>query len=86
MASPKPPASVRLQKLLSQWGVASRRQAEVMIRDGRVQVNGQVATIGDGANPDRDIITVDGIPLKSSGRPNPRYILVTKPRGILCAC
>ena len=57
-----------------------------MIRDGRVQVNGQVATIGDGADPTQDMITVDGVPLKSSGRPNHLYILVNKPRGILCAC
>ena len=54
----------RLQKVLARWGVASRRQAEVMIRAGRVSVNGEVVSeLGTKADPDRDRIAVDGRPL-----------------------
>jgi 23S rRNA pseudouridine2605 synthase len=49
----------RLQKILSQAGVGSRRQMEVLIADGRVSVNGKVAKIGDSAGP-KDMITVNG--------------------------
>ena len=83
---PTAPSSIRLQKLLSQWGVASRRRAEVLIREGRVTVNGRRAKVGDGADPDRDVIEVDGTRLNASRRPKHTYILVNKPRGILCAC
>ncbi len=62
-------------------GVASRRAAEEMIREGRVTVNGQVATIGMKADPDRDHIKVDGRLLL---RPEPRaYLILNKPKGVL---
>ena len=69
----------RLQKLLSERGVASRRKAEEMINAGRVCVNGQTATLGQSADPETDVILVDGSPL-----PSPTdhvYILLNKPRG-----
>jgi 23S rRNA pseudouridine2605 synthase len=54
----------RLQKILSQAGVASRRESEKIITDGRVAVNGAVVTeLGTKADPDTDLITVDGKPL-----------------------
>ncbi|HSM37744.1 MAG TPA: (d)CMP kinase [Candidatus Limnocylindrales bacterium] len=56
-------AAERLQKLLAQAGVASRRGAEELIAAGRVAVNGQTATIGQSADPDRDRITLDGKPI-----------------------
>jgi 23S rRNA pseudouridine2605 synthase len=51
---------MRLQRALARAGVASRRTAESLIRAGRVRVNGQVATVGQSADPARDRITVDG--------------------------
>ena len=50
----------RLQKLLAQAGVASRRGAEELIVAGRVAVNGRVATIGESADPAVDVVTLDG--------------------------
>jgi 23S rRNA pseudouridine2605 synthase len=51
---------MRLQRALARAGVASRRTAEALIRAGRVRVNGQVATVGQSADPARDRITLDG--------------------------
>lgn len=69
----------RLQKLLSEAGVCSRRSAEEYIKSGRVKVNGATAKLGDGADPELDEITLDGAPL----RPAPQwiYIMLNKPRG-----
>ena len=69
----------RLQKLISAAGLASRRQAEAMIAAGRVSVNGASARLGQTADPDRDLICVDGVPLQS--KPVFRYLLLNKPRG-----
>lgn len=71
----------RLQKMLSARGVASRRAAEEMIKDGRVTVNGVPAALGQTADPQVDQILVDGKPL-----PDPQgnvYILLHKPRGFV---
>lgn len=69
----------RIQKIISARGVASRRQAEAMIKDGRVVCNGQVCQLGDCADPDNDIILIDGSPLPQQGERV--YILLHKPRG-----
>ena len=70
---------VRLQKLISEAGVASRRAAEQLILDGRVMVNGRtVRELGTRANPVSDEIKVDGRRLP---RPERRHILLYKPRG-----
>ena len=69
----------RLQKILSSCGLASRRRAEEMIRAGRVSVNGKTAELGASADPDTDIIQVDGEAL-----PVPEehiYLMLNKPRG-----
>ncbi|MGK7884712.1 MAG: S4 domain-containing protein, partial [Crocosphaera sp.] len=50
----------RVQKILSQWGVASRRRAEDMIMAGRVKLNGKIVTLGDKADPSCDRLEVDG--------------------------
>lgn len=76
----------RLQKILSQWGVASRRQAEQMILDGRVRLNGQVVQLGQKANPEFDQIEVDGKLLRSIDRPQSIYLLLHKPLGIVSTC
>ncbi|OCR02896.1 pseudouridine synthase [Oscillatoriales cyanobacterium USR001] len=76
----------RLQKILAQWGIASRRQAEEMILAGRVRVNGNIVQIGQKANPTRDRIEVDGMPVKSNHRPQPVYLLLNKPPGVVSTC
>ena len=69
----------RLQKLISACGLASRRTAEGWITAGRVTVNGQTAHLGDRADPDRDRILVDGVPLDPGG--GRTYLMLNKPRG-----
>ena len=73
---------IRVQKLLAQRGVCSRRKAEEMIQAGRVQVNGRPVKLGDGAVPGKDIITVDGqrLPREGEGRV---YLALHKPRGFV---
>ncbi len=77
----RPPAKLeRLQKILSQAGIASRRHAEEMIVAGRVMVNGQVVTqLGSKADAARDHIRVDGKLLHGTERR--RYFVLNKPRG-----
>jgi pseudouridine synthase len=71
---------VRLQKLLSMAGVASRRAAEELILEGRVVVNGDVVmTLGSKADPAQDDIRVDGRRIHFDLRP--RYIVLNKPKG-----
>jgi 23S rRNA pseudouridine2605 synthase len=73
---------VRLQKILSGAGIASRRAAEKLMQEGRVSVNGTtVLDLGAKADPDRDDIRVDGSRIK--GRERPRYLLLNKPRGFV---
>jgi 23S rRNA pseudouridine2605 synthase len=70
----------RLQKILSQAGIASRRASEQMMLDGRVTVNGTtVRELGTKADPARDDIRVDGSRIRIAERH--RYILLNKPRG-----
>lgn len=69
----------RLQKILSARGVASRRAAEQMLRDGRIQVNGVAASLGDSADPACDRITVDGRDLPPESEKV--YLMLNKPRG-----
>ena len=68
----------RLQKILSSAGVASRRNAEELILQGRVMVNGKIGVIGQKADAEKDIITVDG---KKVAAERKRYILLYKPKG-----
>ena len=71
----------RLQKILSARGVASRRQAEEMIKAGRVAVNGAAASLGETADPEIDEITVDGKALPEMQAYV--YLLLNKPRGFV---
>lgn len=70
----------RLQRALAAAGVASRRRAEDLIRDGRVTVDGQVATIGTVVDPDRQSIAVDGRPITAEVK---EYWLLNKPAGVV---
>ena len=69
----------RLQKILSEAGVCSRRKAEEYLLAGRVSVNGNVAALGDKADPERDRVAVDGRPLSPGAERT--YLMLHKPRG-----
>jgi pseudouridine synthase len=71
----------RLQKILAHAGFGSRRTCEKFIRAGRVAVNGQVAQIGQKADPDQDHITLDGKPVRAKHART--YVALHKPRGVL---
>ena len=73
----------RLQKMLADCGVASRRKAEAMIASGRVAVNGVRAAIGDKVDVKKDRVTVDGELVRPVEEK--LYIMVYKPRGYLTA-
>lgn len=71
----------RLQKIIAQAGIASRRKAEKLIAEGKVKVNGKVVTkLGTKVDINKDKITVDGIPLE---REEPVYYLLYKPRSVI---
>ena len=73
----------RLQKILARAGVTARRKAEELVRQGRVTINGQVARLGEKADPTVDSIKVDGKRIQWSG--SHRYLVLNKPRGYLTA-
>jgi len=73
----------RLQKILARAGLGSRRACEELITAGRVTVNGEFAVLGMKADPERDLIEVDGRPIQST---QPLiYIALYKPRGVISA-
>ena len=71
----------RIQKILSARGVASRRKAEEMILAGRVACNGITCALGETADIDTDVITVDGVAI--GPQPDYVYIMLHKPRGFV---
>ncbi|MDO5511567.1 pseudouridine synthase [Corynebacterium sp.] len=77
-----PDEGVRLQKVLAQAGVASRRHAEVLIEKGRVEVNGEIVTKqGVRVDPNVDVIRVDGVRIHVNE--DLEYFILNKPRGVL---
>jgi pseudouridine synthase len=70
---------IRLQRLLAAAGHGSRRQAETLIREGRVQVDGRVAQLGERADPDSQLVTLDGEPIITPS--SDIHLLLNKPRG-----
>ena len=71
---------IRLQKIIAENGVCSRRKAEELIRQGRVKVNGRAAKLGDGASAN-DVIAVDGERLRIAKKREKYYLMLNKPRG-----
>lgn len=72
---------IRLQKFLSECGVASRRKAEELIASGKVKVNGKPAVIGDKVDPKKDSVTVLGKKVIKNKKNT--YIMLHKPRGFI---
>ena len=72
----------RIQKLIAEAGLCSRRTAEQWIAEGRVQVDGKTAIPGQKADAETSVVTVDGAPLARVERK--RYLMLNKPRGYVC--
>ncbi|HEY8217063.1 MAG TPA: pseudouridine synthase [Acidimicrobiia bacterium] len=75
------PEGVRLQKLLARAGFGSRRTCESLISAGRVTVDGVTARLGDRADPERQQIALDGVPVVA--RTDLVYYLLNKPAGVV---
>ena len=71
----------RVQKVLAAAGLGSRRQCEELIAAGRVTVNGRRAQLGDRADPQADVLTVDGVRVRTD--PELVHFLLNKPRGVI---
>ena len=69
----------KIQKILSEYGICSRRAGEVLVQSGKITINGKTASLGDRADPDVDEIIVDGKKLPE--RPAKEYIVLNKPKG-----
>jgi 23S rRNA pseudouridine2605 synthase len=74
---------VRIQKVMADSGLCSRRKAEQLIESKRVTVNGHPALIGMKVDPARDLIAVDGERIYVPRKHNYRYLMLNKPRGYL---
>lgn len=74
---------VRIQKIISDSGVCSRRKAEEFIIRGKVKVNGHVAELGQKADPMEDIITVNGEEVAYDRKKDMYYLIMNKPRGYI---
>ncbi len=74
---------VRVQKIIADAGIASRRKAEELIERGAVTVNGNKAKLGDKANPYKDKIIVAGREIRLSKERQKYYIMLNKPRGFI---
>ena len=69
----------RLQKIIARSGICSRRASEDLLRAGRVCVNGRIASLGESADREQDVIEIDGKQLTAP--PEFVYLMLHKPRG-----
>ena len=74
---------VRIQKVLAEQGVCSRRAAEQLIREGRVKLNGRPVTVGDKMDTLKDLLTVDGQKVYVPKKSEKYYYMMYKPRGYI---
>tara|TARA_Y100001968_G_scaffold221958_1_gene204796 strand:+ start:950 stop:1663 length:714 start_codon:yes stop_codon:yes gene_type:complete len=74
----------RLQKIISASGILSRRKADLLIKQGRVTLNGRQALLGEKADPESDLILVDGKDLPK--KLNNKVFLLNKPNGVISTC
>ncbi len=77
----EPDPRIRLQKVLAQAGLGSRRACEEMIADERVTVDGEIALLGDRVDPSTAVVEVDGVAIGI--RPGSVYYLLNKPAGVV---
>ena len=73
----------RIQKVIAESGVCSRRKAEELIIQGRVTVNGHPALIGQKLDPAKDLIAIDGEKICFDRKRKQIYLMMNKPRGYL---
>lgn len=73
----------RIQKIIAEAGICSRRKAEELILKNLVKVNGHPAVIGQRLNPNKDLITIDGEPILYNRKKEFTYLIMNKPRGYL---
>lgn len=71
----------RIQKVLSEQGIVSRRKAEEWIEQGKIKVNGRPASLGQKINPNRDVVTIDGERVYFQKSSQKYYIMLHKPHG-----
>jgi len=76
----------RVQKIIAQLGIASRREAEEMLRHSRVRINGVLANLGQKIDLETDEISIDGETLTTRQRPGLIYLLLHKPAGVVSTC
>lgn len=76
---------VRLQKIIADTGRHSRREAEALIEEGSVTLNGKIAKLGDRAQPGKDHIKINGKLLLINPLEEKSYIVFFKPRGVFCS-
>lgn len=74
---------IRIQKLLSEQGIMSRRKAEESIQKGRITVNGRPAKLGHPVDMRRDVVAIDGVAVKFARKKNNVYLMLHKPRGFV---
>lgn len=72
---------IRLQKIIADSGICSRRKAEELIAQGRVKINGRPCKVGDKADPIKDIVSIDGERVVFERKKTYRYIMLNKPCG-----
>jgi 23S rRNA pseudouridine2605 synthase len=73
---------MRIQRAVARAGLASRREADRLVAEGRIRVNGEVAVVGQVINPATDTITLDGAPVARVTTTN-RWIVLHKPAGVM---
>lgn len=76
-------AEQRIQKVLSDQGICSRRAAERLIEEGRVKVNGHPVSLGDKMDPDFDKVSIDGKNMRIVRKRKYIYLMLHKPRGYI---
>ena len=73
---------MRINKFLAACGVASRRACDKLIEDGKVEINGRRASLGEEINENKDKVTVKGVPVALRG--GHEYFIMNKPKGYVC--
>lgn len=76
-------AQERIQKVMAEQGMCSRRAAEQIISEGRVKVNGHPARLGDKMDINRDTLMIDGERIRLEKKQEMHYLMLNKPRGFV---